>query len=232
MVEKNNIPKTITALLLHSLKPFILQYTIVFIAIAYLGLHISLEAYIIKIIIDKCIEGAHTLNNSGLIQSTLYIGYPLLFLIGTCFLYALSSRTINYVMLVTIPKIKKSIALMLLHYVWGHSERFFKNELSGSLANKISDVQESIKNIIDNLRRILRLFLEITLSIFMVMHVNIIFSVAIFLWSLAFIVFSKYFSKKMNALSFIYARYNNLIRKYRRLYFKQCTYKALFEYAL
>lgn len=99
------------------------------------GIQTSLAPYLLKLIINTITTDG---NGSQFLQlvkipATAYI---LLFILG-----AINFKIADWLRLTAFPNIRKDIIVSMFSYLKKHSHNYFQNHLSGSLSNKISDMQ-------------------------------------------------------------------------------------------
>jgi ATP-binding cassette subfamily B protein len=165
-------------------------------------MYISLEPYSFKLIIDNIIVQKNLDTNSQLIF------YFVLFILIRV-THSISAFGIDALLAYIHPNIKIDITASLLNNLWYHTEDFYNNELSGSLSSKISTIQDSIKNLLDNSRRIFRFFCEILFACLSTSFIHPLYILAILSWTFVFIVFGVLFSSKLNKLSYQSSKSNN-----------------------
>jgi ATP-binding cassette subfamily B protein len=104
------------------------------------------------------------------------------------------------------PLIKNSITRETFNYVLGASPQFFHDNLSGRLASKISTLADNIERILHNISpNFFRGASLIFIALVTMYSVNITFFWILFVWAMAFTVFSLSMSSRLVVLSDIHA---------------------------
>lgn len=191
----NNLPQNLASFVLYFLKPYWKRWAALLIFTAYLGLFVSLEPFSLKLIIDNVLKAVQLDNVTPLL---MFVG----FFIFVRIIHSLSAFGIDSLLGYIHPDIRKDIAAQLLNNLWYHKETFYQEELSGSLASKISTIQDSVKNLLDNSRRIFRFFCEILFACLSTSLIHPIYIFVILAWSSVFVIFGFLFSSRLNKLSY------------------------------
>jgi len=142
------------------------------------------------------------LGKDSLIKATLFLA---LVLITLTIINNIAWRLNNYVILKSVPKLKANIISKTSDYVHENSFKFFQDNLSGAISNKIIDLANNTDSLIMTARELLvRLFILIS-AIFIAALVNPLFSFIFLIWTLSVIGMATYFNKKIEPLSNIFA---------------------------
>ena len=142
------------------------------------------------------------LGKDSLIKATLFLA---LVLITLTIINNIAWRLNNYVILKSVPKLKANIISKTSDYVHENSFKFFQDNLSGAISNKIIDLANNTDSLIMMARELLvRLFILIS-AIFIAAIVNPLFSFIFLIWTLSVIGMATYFNKKIEPLSNIFA---------------------------
>lgn len=195
------IPKTLPTFLWH----YICRYKVgiigqLVVAIFY-GLYISLNPYLLKVIIDTVIEAenqAVSIYHAVLYPAVLYV------LLGLA--AGLIFRFNDWMIIRTFPPMKKDISKDMFEYVQGHSYSYFQHHFSGSTANKINDMTTTAINLINNsidvfISRILSLLIgAVTMYL-----VNPAFALLLIVWSVIFLAFSLLFTRRSQDYAEVYS---------------------------
>jgi ATP-binding cassette subfamily B protein len=171
----------------------------------FLAIHESLSPYILKIIIDKIGEpSSNELYRSIVLLSVAYVvlteAVNLLF------------RARDIFKLKVFPKLKAKIILHVYDYLLGHSYKYFQDNFTGDIVNKLSDLTKGVETIsmmvVDVfLWRIFSLIIAgLTMSI-----VNPFFGMLVFVWATVFIFVTIKMSKRSHACSKDFTQSRNLI---------------------
>lgn len=189
------LPEKLFSFTIYFLKPYKWRWFFLLCFIVYLGLHISLEPYSLKLIIDNILK------HQG-INSISQIGIFLIFFVLVRLMHSVSAFGIDALLAYIHPNIKRDIAAHLLNNLWYHTAAFYDEELSGSLSSKISKIQDSIQNLLDNVRRIFRFFCEILFACIATSLIHPIYILVILGWSSVFVIFGFLFSSALSKLSY------------------------------
>jgi len=159
------------------------------------AIDISLRPYLVKKIVDKI-----TLIPSLQVFSSLT---PIIILyIFTSIIIVASFRLYDWIIFCFQPVVKKHISTVLVQHMIKHSPSFYYNHFSGSVANKINDITNSVPSIINII--IDRLFsstLALLIAIYTVWSVNIKFAIGLTIWIVVFLFFSITMAYKAKHLS-------------------------------
>lgn len=202
LTRYEELPQKLLPFTVHFLKPYVWKWTLLLFCNVYLGIYISLEPYSFKLIIDNILVQKDLNTNT---QLMFYFG----FFIFIRLIHSISAFGIDALLAYIHPNIKSDIASKLLNNLWYHTEDFYHNELSGSLSSKISTIQDSIKNLLDNSRRIFRFFCEILFACLSTSFIHPVYILVILGWTSVFVIFGFLFSSKLNKLSYKSSKSNN-----------------------
>lgn len=171
------------------LKEIAYPYRWWFIAMIFVGVYSSfhsvIQPYVLKILIDRASKS----NSSNFISQCLMPG---LILIVMSLIITMLWRFYNYVVLKSLPKIKADITSIATNHLRGQSYSYFQDNLSGSLSANILDLTSNIQPLLNTIFNISRQTLTIILSIGMAAVVNVYFSIAFFVISIAFLIIARY----------------------------------------
>ncbi len=206
MIDYKN---TLIALLLFVIEvvkpfwPFILGQ--VFVSTIW-AVDISLSPYLVKLILDR-------ISNTGLSIFDPYNIIPLVICyISIAVIIALVMRFYEWILLKFYPYFKKQISISLMTRILNHSNQFYQNNFSGSIANKISDVTDGIPNLLHNLiDRLFSHFLALLIAIYTVWSVDLRFSIGLICWIIIFLYISINLSNKASILVHKAAEVNSII---------------------
>jgi len=192
-------PSTLSQFVKHFFKPYRSFFTIMIIINVSAALFITIQPYVLKKLIDAATP---YLGKEFLIQATLI---PVGILISLTVLNNLAWRLNNYVHLKSLPDLKADIIDEASDYVHGHSFKFFQDNLSGAVTNKIVDLANNTDSLITNCRSLFQGSLVIFSAIFIAAIVSPIFSGIFLVWTLLFIRAAFYFSKGIEPYSNTFA---------------------------
>ena len=197
--QQETFPNTLTAFIKHFFKPY-RKFFIVMISINFfVALYIAVQPYVLKKLLDAATP---LLGNTTLLQATFL---PAILLITLTLFNNLAWRLNNYVSLKSLPNLKADIINQASAYVHNHSFKFFQDNLSGSISNKIADLANNTDSLITTSRSVFQDFLTIISAIFISYLVNPLFSLVYFIWTLIFIRAAFYFSKSIQPFSKAFA---------------------------
>jgi len=188
-------PSNIRAFAKHFLKPYRGCLVVMLCINALVAGYITVLPYVLKKLIDAATP---LLGKDMLIQTTLL---PAGLLILLTILNNLAWRLNNHVSLKSLPDLKADIIDEASDYVHGHSFKFFQNNLSGAISNRIADLGTNTDALIENTRSLFQGSLVIISIILIALLVNPIFSLVFLVWVLIFIKASFYFSKSIEPFS-------------------------------
>ncbi len=136
------LPNKLSKFLWHFLRPK--WGKLLIISIATLGWAVcqAFEPYILKVIIDSVANYEGPLSR---IFSHLLI--PLLWLTALWLGITLSWRIVEWIELLLIPTVKKEMRAAMFNSVQHHSYRYFQDQLSGTLSNKILDMARGFEQL-------------------------------------------------------------------------------------
>jgi len=160
----------------------------------------TLSPYVLKLIIDHVVDFKG--DKSGLftaIQPYVF-GYIALW-VGLC----IDARLLDWMKLRLLPKLREDIISKMFNYLNQHSHRYFQNNFSGSLVNKISDMQNSVIDIFTLLEEFYSQILGISVAVITLLFIHPIFSVILMGWALAFFLFTVIFLRRIQNLARIFS---------------------------
>jgi ATP-binding cassette subfamily B protein len=193
-------PTTISEFIQHFLKAYRTHFILFFLIILFVSTYNTIQPYILKRLIDVATP---LLGQEGLFKATLA---PVIILITLTIFNNFAWRLNNYVIYKSVPKLKADIIEQTSDYVHGNSLKFFQDNLSGSISNKIIDLANTTDNLISTGRELLvRLFILIS-AIVIAIFANPIFSLIFLAWTFSVVLMTVYFNKQIAPLSNIFAQ--------------------------
>jgi ATP-binding cassette subfamily B protein len=165
----------------------------------------SLSPYLIKVILNKIptilpSQAFDTL----LLPSTLYIAMGVIVI--------LAFRFYEWILLRFHPNLKKHIGIILMGRMMHHSQNFYQNHFSGSIANKINDVTNGIPNILSTLiDQFFSNALALSIAIYTVWLVDLKFAIGLTLWITIFLIASIKLSGRAKVLTSEAAEVNSTV---------------------
>lgn len=195
-----DFPTTASKFTQHFFKPYRKYFFILFFVILFVSAYSTVQPYILKKLIDAATP---LLGQEGLIRATLP---PALILITLTILNSLAWRINNYVIYKSVPQLKADIIAQTSDYVHGNSLKFFQDNLSGAISNRIIDLANTTDDLISTGRELLlRLFILMS-AIVIAAFANPMFSVIFLVWTLCVVVLGVYFNNKIEPLSNVFAK--------------------------
>jgi ATP-binding cassette subfamily B protein len=156
--------------------------------------------YTLKLIIDHAVDFKG--DKAELFKTTQpYILSYIALWIALCF----NMRLLDWVKLKLFPTLREDVMCNMFNYLNQHSHRYFQNNFSGSLINKITDMQNGVINIFTNLDDIFAQVLGLSVAIIMLLLVHPIFAVILVGWACTFLLITFLFLKPIQHLSHTFA---------------------------
>ncbi len=201
-----NIPKTFFNFIRWSFKDHKLWMLLFLLTTVLLGINSPINAFLLRYIIDTL----NKFDNFNFTFQTIF--FPILFFVLNDILHNLSWRIITFVQIKVAPVVKNKIISNLFDYVHQHSVKFFQENLSGSISNKIHVLAENIDQLTQTATiAIIYGTIQCGVAIITMMFINPTFSVALFIWTVVFISTYVFFSENVRHLSDAYAKANSTV---------------------
>ena len=192
-------PKSARAFISYFFRPYRIYFLILFFIILVVASYSTVQPYVLKKLIDAATP---LLGKQALIGATIL---PALILIILTIVNNFAWRLNNYVILKSVPKLKADIINKTSDYVHGHSFKFFQDNLSGAISNRIIDLANNTDSLVQSTRELLVRFFILISAIFIASVVSPLFSAIFLIWTLSVIGMAIYFNKKIEPLSNIFA---------------------------
>lgn len=186
---------SVTKFVLQSIKPF--RWWVggqAFAAVVW-AVHLSLNPYILKTMIDRM---------PGLSPDKAYDALfgPALLYVFITLVFFLANRLYDYAWLHINPYVKRHVGFLLMGRMMRHAHHLYQDHFSGSLGNKIKDVMSGVPDL-------LKLFIEkflsngaaLLIAIGIVWTVHLKFALALSIWALVFTAGSLFFVSTGRLLS-------------------------------
>ncbi len=137
-----SISKNSIGFIFHFVKKY--KYHFIFLQLFYLvlALNTSLWSYNIKLLIDKLT--AYNFK-SNIWQ---YLMPVLIFMLSVWVLVELTARLSGWLFALTIPKFEAAMRIEIFEYIKSHSYSYFAENFSGTISNKVADIIQSSRFII------------------------------------------------------------------------------------
>ncbi len=167
----------------------------------------SIDSYLIKNLLDFIENGHNTTDNFSQIMLFWAIGYGVWW-------EAINWgwRLYDYLYLITMPQVKADTIRYYFSYVQHHSHKFFQNNLSGYITNRIVEASRSLEMIIFALgEQVLRKIITLAAAVFTLYNINPIFSNIFLIWLVVFFGTGAMSSSKIKTLSTNWAKNRSLI---------------------
>jgi ATP-binding cassette, subfamily B, bacterial len=197
---KNQSTRFLRKFLFDVIKPYKWQLVAMCFIALYWGINNSLEPYVLKLIIDKVVafEG-----NKSAVLSAVF-PYTLLY-VALWAGVAMDMRFLDWIKLKLFPSIRYDIVTKMFAYLNQHSHRYFQNNFSGSLSNKIADMQSAAITIFTTLDDAFAQAIGLCIAMITMLLVHPLFALVLILWAISFILISLLFFKPIQTLSTIFA---------------------------
>lgn len=191
---------SLTTFFLNLVKPY-KKYIVMMIFIGFIwGINNSLTPYFLKKIIDMAVS--YDDHKIEVVSASLsYVGvYILLWVV-----MAIIMRSLDWVKLKFFPAVRNDIITHMYAYLIQHSYRYFQNNFSGSLTNKISDMQSGAISIFTILDEAFAQCVGLSVAIIAMLLVHPLFALILLVWAMGFILISGLFFTPIQNLSNQYA---------------------------
>lgn len=197
---KNSLPKTLPLFIWFFLKQYKLLTSITVGLTCLCSVDFIIRSYILKVIIDK-ITTAQPFEDIGNLLSI-----PIICYIATLIVINIAMRLRDYIFLKIFPATKSDIVTQVTKYLEYHSYEYFQNNFTGSLVNKIFDLDNGSEQII---KIIINGFLihivTLVIGLVTITYTNPLFAKVIFVWSIIFLVINTFATKSSKDLSKVFA---------------------------
>ena len=173
--------------------------SLVFIAL-YWGINTSLSPYVLKLIIDKAVLLSS--NKAAVLSAVLpyFCLYVFLWI-----MVAVDMRLLDWVRLKLYPSLRYDVVTKMYAYLSQHSHRYFQNNFSGSLSNKIFDMQVAFVTIFSTIDEVLAQCFGLSIAIITMLLIHPVFALILFLWAFSFLLAAFIFFKPIHDLSQVFA---------------------------
>lgn len=152
--------------------------------------------YVLKLIIDKVLVfQGHKAQLPKTLQS-YFFSYIALW-IGLC----ASIRLLDWAKMKFFPSVRENVIKEMFNYLSQHSHQYFQNNFTGSLINKINDMQKGIIGILSIVDELYVQLLVIFMAIITMLFVHPIFAAILFGWIVSFLFITMLFLKPIQRLS-------------------------------
>ncbi len=186
---------TVPQFISQSLKPFTWKILISTLICLIWAVDLSLSPYLMKIIIDR-------IQTIVPAQAYSHLLWPAIAYVGLSGTVVFSFRIYEYVCLHLYPPLKAYIGEILMERMMYHSHQLYQNHFAGSLGNKIKDVMNGIRDLLEQIiDRFLAYTLAVAVAIVTLWTVNIKFALILSGWVVLAVSSTYFFSRKGSRLS-------------------------------
>lgn len=183
---------TIYSFFIEYLKPFRWQTIGLFLVGCYWALHVSLQPYVIKLIID------HVSTDPSIANLTT----PALFYILLAFGFTLNFRIYDYLCLNFYPQLKANIFADGINKISHYSYGFFQHQFAGSLSDKIKNLGKGAQEMLEIfIERFFSQFLAIIIGSIVLATVHPFLSIILITWTIMLIIIGIKSTQKARLLS-------------------------------
>ncbi|NNM58535.1 MAG: ABC transporter ATP-binding protein [Legionellales bacterium] len=152
--------------------------------------------YVLKLIIDHVVSFA---GDKALLYKAI-LPFILIY-IGLWIVQSINMRVLDWVKLKLFPTLREDVMTKMFSYINQHSHHYFQNNFSGSLINKILDMQSGMLEIFSILDDLYAQTLGISVAIILLLFIHPIFSVVLIGWVSIFISVTFLFLNPLKKLS-------------------------------
>lgn len=206
-MQTTQLPKTLTAFFWHFLKKQWKWLLLIQIFSFAWSLDHTLWPYIIMTLIDTITSYAgdkagvwHALSKPIIMGITLWLTVEIFFRLSGI----ISARVF--------PKIEADTRMSMVNYVMHHSHLYFSNHMAGTIANKISDMPQSMTRL---LQQILYLFMPVALALIistaLFASISPYFALILVAWVAVHLLICLAFSKRCDNLSNVHAESRSVL---------------------
>jgi ATP-binding cassette subfamily B protein len=154
-----------------------------------------IEPFLLKKLVDNIVENKNT---SVMFSNNMALLILFVIVSSGC---NLIWRIINYLCLKTFPFIKSKIFFEAFNYLSWHDHKYFQENLSGDLANKVQDLGEAVESILESIFTLTSVIITIFITIIVAYTISVYFSLIITIWVTLFTYISIVLSKNIEVSS-------------------------------
>lgn len=195
------LPKTLSGFVWHFLKKH--WKWLVAIQIFALGwtLDHTLWPYVIMVLVDDITN--FTGDRS---QMWSYLAAPIIMGLTLWIVVELFFRFCGFLLSRVIPKLEAEIRTSMFNYVQHHSYQYFSNQMAGAIANKISDMPQSLTRA---LQQVILLFIPVLMALIVstifFFRISPLFAILLCVWAAVQLIICLYYAKKCDRASNLHA---------------------------
>lgn len=201
------LPKTLPAFFWHFLKPHWKMLAIIQILSFAWSLDHTLWPYVIMVLIDSITN--YVGDRSDIWQ---ILSLPIIMGISLWILVEVSTRISGILLARLIPKIEAAVRRDMFDYIQHHSFHYFSNHMSGAIANKISDIPQSLTRL---LLQVIQLFLPVLLALListvLLTRINPLFGALLATWVFIHLGICLSYAKTCDSYAHIHAEARNVL---------------------
>lgn len=192
--------QSLSSFLIKTVKPY-KRYLFLFIIIGlYWAINSALTPYVLKLIIDTVV--AHDENRMAIWNAVG--GYVFLY-IALWIGFVIAMRSLDWVKLRLFPSLRQDLCNTMFAWLNQHSYRYFQNNFSGSLSNKIGDMHSGVISMLSTIDDAFAQFLGVLAALGMLLLVHPLFAGILLVWVLSFLGISWWFFYPIQRLSQTYS---------------------------
>lgn len=201
------LPKTLFPFFWHFIKPY-KRYALGALLVDLLwATHVAVVPYIFKVMIDTVVNYKGEPYGFG-----KAIFWPAFLYVAMYIYIGILFRFYDYITLTLMPNIKRDIQQKMMHYLEGHSHKYFQNNFAGSLSNKINDMVRGIPEILSIILDFqLPALLGILFASIAMSFVSPIFSAILICWAIIYFFITFKLSKKGEKYAFDFAESGSVL---------------------
>lgn len=156
--------------------------------------------WMLKMVIDNAVSSSGARQHVFQAVMPWVAGYLSLWL-----LLCVSMRFLDWVRLKLFPVLREDISMHMFSWLTQHSHRYFQNNLSGSLINKINDMQSAVINILNTVDDVYSQSLGLLVAMAVLFTVHPIFAFIMLGWVIVFLTITFLFLRPIKKYSQDYA---------------------------
>lgn len=185
-----------TRFVLHIISPYRFKIALLVFLLIYIGVFWSFSSYALKLIIDALTEYHGDPQYIWPVISPMIIFYLVFWASASC-----SFRLIDIVERSLYPHIRQDIMNQMFAYIIEHSHGYFQSNLSGSISNRITDMQTGVVSILRKMDEIIFNLVFVFSSFVLLISVQPYIALILSTWLIFFLLISRYFFNSILQLS-------------------------------
>ncbi len=202
-----NLPKTLLAFFWHFLKKYWIWLVIIQLFSFAWSLDHTLWPYVIMKIIDTITNFA-----GDKAEAWHALATPIIMGISLWLTVEISFRLSGILTAYIIPRIEADIRMNMFEYVIHHSQQYFSSRMAGAIANKISDMPQSMTRL---LQQLMHLFLPVGLALIisttLFAFISPLFALILLTWIVIHMGICLAFARKCDDYSNIHAESRSIL---------------------